>query len=59
MSNFSFFSPVKMSSVGFCTAAQPTPVTVALEHNNKQQNLQSSDCSSADTPAVCCCLWRW
>ena len=34
-------------------------VTVSLEHNNKQQNLQSSDCSSADTAALCCCLWRW
>ena len=49
----------KMSTVGFCTAAQTTAVTVSVEHNNKQQNLQSSDCSSADTPAVCRCLWRW
>lgn len=36
-----------------------TCITVAPEHNNKQQNQQSPSCSSADTPAVCRCLWRW
>lgn len=31
------------SASGFC-------VTLGVEHSNKQQNLQPSDCSSADTP---------
>ena len=40
------------SSVASC-------VTVDIKHNNKQQSLQSSGCSCADTPGPCCCFWKF
>ena len=39
------------SSVASC-------VTVAFEHNNKQQSLHSSGCSCADTPGPRRCFWK-
>ena len=43
----------------FLFISSDSSITVAVGHSSTQQCPQSSGRSSADTPASCCCLWRW
>ncbi len=38
-------SPAKMSTVGFCTAVQSAPVTVAVKHKIRQTGLELTESS--------------